>query len=410
MPVGVYMYPAGHAGVALYTYNLSNALADKGLRVTLFCDDRYELDHLPARFDKANVLSSRYEGIRLNKGPISRMVGILYAHLYNSWKFLKCVQRGKPEIVHLHSFFFYPIEWYLLYRLRRTKSKIVITVHNVIPYRFYLWSFERLELAILQYIYNSAHKLIVHSNINKQQLLSWFSVDEERVAVIPHGEYCVTVKPDEASKAEAWRKLNLRRGQEVILFFGYIRKIKGIDILIKAFDEVAKKFPDVVLIIAGSVIEGQCFENYRQMIGDMKFGDRVRCFIRYVEHDDIALFFEPATIVVLPYTEFYGQSGVLHLAQGFGKAVVVTDVGGLIEAVDNGKTGLIVPAGDAKSLAGALTYLLENEPVRVEMGRQARKIAANRFSWEAIAGATLEKAYGGETGTPVGSSALDDDK
>jgi glycosyltransferase involved in cell wall biosynthesis len=388
------MYPAGHAGVALYTYKLANALASKGLRVTLFGDDQYELGHLSAKFCKANILSSKYEGIKTNKGTIARVVGIIGAHSYNSHKFYSCVRRDRPEIVHLHSFFFYPFEWYLLNCLRRIKARIILTVHNVVPYRFFIPLLPGLELAILQHIYNLADKLIVHSEENRRQLLENFSVEQDKIAVIPHGEYSLDWIFEGSSESAARQQLNITEQQKVILFFGYIRKIKGINVLLRAFERVAERFPDTVLVVAGSVIEGQSFGEYDQIMSHMKHRDRVRCCIGYVEHEDIPVFFTAADIVVLPYVEFTGQSGVLHLAQGFGKAVIVTDVGGLPEAIEDNETGLIVPAGNVKSLAMAMSYLLENERVRVEMGQRARQMAMKRFSWEAIAKMTIEKAYG----------------
>ena len=192
---------------------------------------------------------------------------------------------------------------------------------------------------------------------------------------------------------EARRRLNIRENQKVILFFGYIRKIKGVDVLLKAFDLVAEKSHDAVLIIAGSVIERQSFSEYLHIIDRMKHGNKVSCFIDYIEHDDIPLYFTLADVVVLPYTQFSAQSGVLHLAHGFGKPVIVTDVGGLPEAVENHKTGLIVPSGDVECLARAMTYLIGNDNVRKEMGNVAKKVAMEKFSWEGIAKATIENAY-----------------
>jgi glycosyltransferase involved in cell wall biosynthesis len=388
------MYPAGHAGVALYTYKLANALAGKGLQVTLFGDNRYELDNLSARFNKANILSSKYEGIRENKSTIARIVGVVNAHCYNSHKFYSCVAGDRPEIVHLHSFFFYPIEWLLLYRLKRIKCRKVLTVHNVIPNSFFFPVLPGLELAILQYIYNLADKLIVHSEMNKWQLLKRFSVEAEKVEVIPHGEYSLGWIHGMISENEARRRLNIGKSQKVILFFGYIRRTKGIDILLRAFERVAEDMPDAVLVIAGSLIEGQSFSQYGQIISQISHRERIQCFIEYIEHEHIPTFFACADIVVLPYRELFAQSGVAHLAQGFGKGVIVTDVGGLPEVVEHGKTGLIVPAGDVKRLAEAMMHLLRHEELRVLMGQQAREMAMNRFSWETIAETTIKKAYG----------------
>jgi glycosyltransferase involved in cell wall biosynthesis len=104
-------------------------------------------------------------------------------------------------------------------------------------------------------------------------------------------------------------------------------------------------------------------------------------------------------VVAIPYREFFSQSGVLHLAQGFGKAVVATDVGGLPEVVENGVTGMIVPAGDIERLGKAIFYLLENEEVRGKLGTTARVRAAEKFGWDGIAEATIQYAYGLELET-----------
>lgn len=156
---------------------------------------------------------------------------------------------------------------------------------------------------------------------------------------------------------------------------------------------MAETFPNIVLIIAGSVIQGESFAEHRQVISRMKHKSQVKCFIKYVEHEEIAVFFTTADIVVVPYLKFSSQSGVLHLAQGFGKAVIGTDVGGIPEAIEDGKTGVIVPAGDVKRLSEAMRYLLKNDDVRTRMGRRAKEMAMERFSWDDIAKATIEKAY-----------------
>ncbi len=393
MPLRVYMYPAGVAGMAFYSYKLANALAERGLRVTQFVEDQYELENLPIKFTKARVLSGKYTGVNSNQGKIRRIVKIIGAYCYNSRKFYYYVKRDSPEVVHLQSFLFYPIEWYLVNRLRMTDSRIVLTVHNVLPYKFYTLRFTKLELMILRYIYNVADKLIVHSENNKQQLLKNFSLESDKVVVIPHGEYSIEKECREVSESEARSRLGVKKKERIILFFGYIRKIKGLDVLLEAFDQVAERFQDIVLIIAGSVIEGQSFDQYRQIMDRMRHGYKVRCFLEYVQFDKIPTFFRPADIVVLPYIEFSAQSGVLHLAQGFGKPVIVTNVGGLPEAVDDHETGLIVPPGDVTRLADALAYLLGNDRLRTTMGQQAQKRATEKFSWNAIAKITIEKAY-----------------
>ncbi len=378
--------------MALYSYKLANALADRGLQVNLFVDDRYELDHLPSRFNKTRVLSRKNVSFTSRKRRSVRIANIIAAHFYNWYKFYRYIQRDRPEIVHIQPLF-YLVDWFMLRFLKRTGITLVITVHDVVPHKFYTQHFVWLELVILQYIYNKADKLIVHAETNKEQLLASFSIDESKVIVIPHGEYSLHAISQEISETKARSILGLDEGQRPILFFGFIRKIKGIGTLLEAFDNVAETFPNIVLIIAGSVIQGESFAEHRQVISRMKHKSQVKCFIKYVEHEEIAVFFTSADIVVVPYLEFSSQSGVLHLAQGFGKAVIGTDVGGIPEAIEDGKTGLVVPAGDVEGLAKAMSYLLENEEVRTRMGQRAKEMAMERFSWDAIAKATIEKAY-----------------
>jgi D-inositol-3-phosphate glycosyltransferase len=391
--IRVYMYPCSHAGVALYSYKLANALVEKGVETTTFVDDCYELDTLPARFKKAQVLCSKYEGIRLNKSFPWRVGGIIGSHVYNSRKFYGYVKKDAPEVVHLHSFLFYPLEWTLLLRLKRTPARIVLTVHNVLPYRYYLWPFVGLERTILEYVYQCADRLIVHSEANKSQLLSEFSIERNKVVVIPHGEYSFGQRKNAITQDEARRRLGIKANEIVVLFFGYIRRIKGIDILLEAFDKVAARYPNAVLIIAGSVIEGQSFDEYARRLKSLKHAGRIKCFIKYVPYEDIPLFFVSADIVVAPYREFSGQSGVALLGAGFGKAMIVSDAGGLPEVVEHGKTGLVVPAGGVDSLAEAMALLLKDSDLREAMGRQAELKAMEDFSWGKIATETIEKAY-----------------
>lgn len=387
------MYPAGHAGVGLYTYKLANALSDRGVRVTLFGGDQCELDHFPAKFKRTRLLCRPRAGISLSRWQIVNILDMIGGYLCMSYKLYSSVKQDRPEVVHLHSFMFYPIEWYLLNRLRRTGSRIVLTVHNVLPTSFYLGPFTGLERGILQYIYSMADRLIVHTKMNERQLLENFSIERDKVAVIPHGEYSLAQTGCDTSVSEARHRLSLTEKQRVILFFGYIKRVKGVDVLLRGFDQIAEKFEDVVLIIAGSLIEGESFDDCHGIVRSMKHRDRVKLFIEYVAHEEIPIFFLPADVVVLPYVDFYAQSGVAHIAQGFGKAVVATDVGGLPEVIEDQETGLIVPPRDGEALAEAISYLLEHEETRTRMGRRARERAMERFSWDSIAEATIERAY-----------------
>ncbi len=103
----------------------------------------------------------------------------------------------------------------------------------------------------------------------------------------------------------------------------------------------------------------------------------------------MATYFSAADVVVLPYLDV-SLSAVLVTAYEYARPVIVTAVGGLPELLEEGKTGLTVPAGDVQALASALAALLQDLPRCREMGTQARRLAEERHAWPAIAGRTAE--------------------
>jgi glycosyltransferase involved in cell wall biosynthesis len=386
------MYPSAPGGIALYSYKLASALADRGVQVTVFVDDAYELDHLPAKFEKIKTLSSINAGNGSNRRSIFRILNIFGSHLYNWYTFCRYVSKYNPDILHIRPEFYF-LDWLAISYLSTTGVKLVITVHDVIPHKFFTKHFSGLELGLLNYIYKRAEKLIVHSEENKMQLLRTFKIKGRRVVVIPHGEYSLPGIRENMRTRRARDLLKIDTNQKVVLFFGYIRKVKGLDILLKAFETIAQVFPDTTLVIAGSVIQGESFDEYRKMIQRMRNGRRVKCFLRYIEHHEIPAFFTAADVVVLPYLAFHSQSGVGHLAHAFAKPLIATKVGGLPELVENNRTGIMVSPGDADQLAQAMTTLLGDGRLRRDMGRRAREMATDKFSWDKIAKMTVEKAY-----------------
>ncbi|MCG8429720.1 MAG: glycosyltransferase family 4 protein, partial [Candidatus Omnitrophica bacterium] len=167
------------------------------------------------------------------------------------------------------------------------------------------------------------------------------------------------------------------------------RRYKGLLNLIRAFEIVRRTAPEARLVIVGKPVED--FKIYADEIEERGIKDSVDTVLEYVPFNEIQDIFSRADIVALPYEKIY-QSGVLQLAYAFGKPVVVTRTGGLPEAVDEGKTGFIVPPADPRELSKALTTLIKNSSLCREMGKEALKKAHTSFSWERIAEIT-DKLY-----------------
>jgi glycosyltransferase involved in cell wall biosynthesis len=209
--------------------------------------------------------------------------------------------------------------------------------------------------------------------------------------VIPHGSYELFFRKERLSKERARTTIGLPPNARVILFFGLIKRYKGLEFLLQAFERIEKKFPDAVLAIVGDVFRGdpESFAYYSRLIGEAGGRANVECVPRYVPYWEVGPYLSAAEAVVLPYTKTY-QSGVLLSAYAAGRPVIVTRTGGLPEIVREGETGFVVPPRDPESLSRAIERLLLQPELAAEMGQRASELARGEYSWNEIASRTID--------------------
>lgn len=170
---------------------------------------------------------------------------------------------------------------------------------------------------------------------------------------------------------------------EVVLFFGYIRRYKGLDTLLEAWPRVrAARGGRATLVVAGEAYEDMA--PYHALAPGSP--PDVRFLTRYVPDDEVEALFKAADVVVLPYRSAT-QSGVTHVAYALGVPVITTDVGGLAETVHPGETGLVAPPADSAALADAIArYFAEDLGPRMREGVRALQ---RGHSWEVLADETI---------------------
>jgi glycosyltransferase involved in cell wall biosynthesis len=217
--------------------------------------------------------------------------------------------------------------------------------------------------------------IIVHGERIKSLMKKRFNLSDDVITAIPMGEHSVAPFKKDVEKD------SLNDGN-VILFFGGIRKFKGLEYLIKAEPLITEQVPNAKLIIAG---KGD-FRKYEKMIAHK---DKFLIYNYYISDEEAGKLFQQCSLVVLPYIEA-SYSGVIYPAYGFKKPVIVTDVGGLPETVDDGVTGFIVPPKNPEALAEAIIKLLKDEKLRKQMGENAYKKLKTDLSWDNIAEKTIE--------------------
>jgi len=223
--------------------------------------------------------------------------------------------------------------------------------HNVIEHET-----SRLKNRLSGSLLRRGDYFLVHSDWDRANLLNWIGRDRaHRVTVSPHPVYdhfnAAGIDP---AAARAQLGVNCER---VLLFFGFIREYKGLRYLLQSLPLILDRFR-VHLLVAGESWED--LRPYRELIENLRLEERVTLHARYVPDEMVPTYFAAADLVVVPYTSAT-QSGIVQLAHGFRKPVVVGNVGGIPEAVEQGRTGYLVAPRSPKAIAEAVIQFFSSQ-------------------------------------------------
>ena len=267
-------------------------------------------------------------------------------------------------------------------------KKIVFTAHNVnagVRDANDSW----LNRTTLKFQYRLCDHIFVHTEKMKGELVSAFGVLESKASVIPFGVNN-SVPNTALTTAEARRQLGLGESDKTMLFFGNIAPYKGLEFLVAAFIEIAKKDSSYRLIVGGRPKGSEDYwRKLQETIARSGVQDRVVQKIEYVPDSQTEVYFKAADVFVLPYVHVF-QSGVLFLGYNFGLPVIAADVGSLKEEIVEGKTGFMFGAGNAAELSGTIQKYFESDLYRQLASRrkEIRDFANDRYSWSKVAAIT----------------------
>jgi len=228
-------------------------------------------------------------------------------------------------------------------------------------------------------IINNASKIIALSQVEAMQLKT-IGVPEEKIAIIPNGidlsEYA-----DLPPKGCFKKKFNIKEDEKIILYLARIHKIKGVDILVRAFANVIKKLDDVRLVVVGpddgylgeleTLIKALKMENNVLITGPLYGRDKLEAYV------DADVYVLPSRYETFPMT-------VLE-AYACSKPVIASKVGGLEDLAINGETGLLVDLGNTEQLARNILYLLNDDGRAKEMGLRGKQFVKENFAIEKVA-------------------------
>jgi len=185
-------------------------------------------------------------------------------------------------------------------------------------------------------------------------------------------------------REDAITTLKLDKEYSYLLFFGFIRAYKGLDLLIKSFADNRLRNRKLKLIIAGEFYEDDT--PYRELISKLNIGSEIIFFDHFIKDSEVSLFFSVADLVVQPYKSAT-QSGVTQIAFHFEKPMLVTDVGGLREIVNDGKCGYVVQP-EPEYITGAILDYFENK--RKSAFTEGVKLEKAKFAWDKMTAAIIE--------------------
>ncbi|MDE6601690.1 MAG: glycosyltransferase [Lachnospiraceae bacterium] len=291
------------------------------------------------------------------------------ANPFNIVRTARYIRRKKPDMVVIQWWHPYFAPCYVLLARFMGRQNITFVCHNVFPHERFPMDKILTKLAL-----NNGSHFIVHAKEEAKEL--------EKIR--PNPDYVVTPHPtynafrfEGMSRERAREKLHIGSEERILLFFGYVREYKGLKYLLRAMPEICRGVERVKLWVVGEF--GSDKEEYQELIRELGMEDKVQVHDAYTPDREVEKYFAAADLVALPYTSAT-QSGIVQIAYGFTKPVIVTNVGGLPDVVENGSTGYIVEPENPEAIAEAVVrFFRENQ---AESMQENIEKEAERFSWE----------------------------
>jgi glycosyltransferase involved in cell wall biosynthesis len=364
------------SGISYYTYFLARALKQhhnvvsilmRHLIPTRWYPGRKRVGHSVMAYDLATEVPT-FDGVDWWGWPsVPRAVSFLRSH--------------QPHVLILQWWSASVLPWYLLLARQalRAGGAVVVELHEDLDTgeaRLPLigWLARRGLKALCRW----ASILIVHSAWDRERISASLGISPGQFRVIPHPPYPIhEAAPSEAASPQPARPPSERppseRPELTVLYFGTIRPYKGLEDLVRAFEQIRRDSAlPWKLVVVGETWEGWTLPV--ELIANSPYRDHIELVNRYVTDQEAAVFFQRADVVALPYLRS-SASGPLAITQACGLPVVVTAVGGLVEAVAGYTGAVLVPPGSPDDLAEGLLAAAELR------GRSHRE----PVTWQAVA-------------------------
>jgi glycosyltransferase involved in cell wall biosynthesis len=284
-----------------------------------------------------------------------------------------------PDIVHVQFLPMLlsplPLDLWFVRFCRMRGSKIVLTVHDLLPH-----DTGEAHKETFRSLYRMVDGIICHSGSIQTRLEAEFSVPEKKIAVIPHGPFFYDLPA--TNSEQTLRSFNLDPQKLLVLWQGIIFPYKGIDLLLNAWQQVEASSDDAVLLIVGTG-SPELLQQIHEQISRLNL-KRVKLHLRFVSTEELVALYRAADIVVYPYRAIT-TSGALATGLALGKTILASDLPVFRELLTDRENALLVNSQDTHELAAALVELSGDFALRQQLAASVKAMNFGDQSWLSIA-------------------------
>jgi len=355
-------YPLRGGGIATFNERLAKAFLENGDEVKIYT---FSLQYPAFLFPGKTQYS--------NEDPPEELDIEVLVNSINPFNWIKAgryLKEQKPDLVILRYWipFMAPCLGTISKIVRKNKhTKVIAIADNVIPHEK-----KPGDKILSKYFVKNVDAFVTMSKSVLKDLGMFDSQKPRKYTPHPLYDNFGEIIPKEIAK----KQLKLRDNINYVLFFGFIRDYKGLDILLEAFaNEELRKFP-LKLLIAGEFYAKP--DSYLEIIKKNQLEDLVELRTEFIPNTEVHKYFCASDLVVQPYKSAT-QSGITQVAYHFNKPMITTNVGGLAELIPNRKVGYVVNT-NAREIADAI-YRFYDQGKEQEFSQNAGK-EKKKYSWE----------------------------
>jgi len=358
-----------------YLFGQAEGLINNGCSISLYTNNATynpQIKRLKFFAFYKNIFKSKSKFISGIKWIIGSIFSIFHARFYGA------------RLFHFHIFYTNVLVLFNLLLVKLLFGKVVLTVHDVSSFAHSSDSSITRSM-----IYKLTDLILTHNEFSKSEIIKASPHLSSRIYIVPHGNYIpfINVRND---KEKSRKRLGISNDKKVLLFFGMIKKVKGLDVLLHALKDVIKENSDVLLLIAGKPWEND-FTNYQRIIDENNLSDYCLLHTKFIPPDEVEHYYCVADLVVLPYKKIY-QSGVLVMTLSYGKPALVSDLPPLKEIVTDMQTAFLFESEDSISLAKKLHLILLDSEKLEQVRINGQELINTKYDWNEI-GRQTKQAY-----------------